>query len=321
MKLSPLNLAWTAFVGNIIVILQGAFVRATGSGAGCGRHWPTCNGEIIPLGHSLETTIEFSHRLLSTVILLLGIWLFIVAFKKRREKQGFFVFATAALGFLIVEALLGGATVLLELTGENTSIARGVMVASHLVNSLLLVGTLALTVVYAREQNPWPLGLKKQGTLTTVLLLGLVGMLFLMFSGGIAAMGNTMFPASSLQEGIAADFSPDSHPFIRLRILHPLIAIVVGVYLLLSLGLSWWLKPVQAARGVAKALLSIYLLQVLIGVVNLAFLAPIVLQILHLAVAVVAFALLTTLGAYLLGDPNPKQTLATLPAQPQGGPV
>ena len=321
MKFSTLNLAWAALIGNVIVILQGAFVRATGSGAGCGRHWPTCNGEIIPLGYGLKTGIEFSHRLLSVVVLSLGIWLFVVAFRKRKEKQGFFVFATASLGLLFVEAFLGGATVLLGLTDENTSIARGIMVASHLVNSLLLVGALALTVVYAHQRNPWPLKIQKQGALTTVLLIGLVSMLFLMFSGGIAAMGNTMFPASSLQEGIVADFAPESHPFIRLRILHPLIAILVGIYLLLSLGLSWWLKPVSGARAIARALITTYLLQVLIGIVNLTFLAPVVLQILHLAVAVMAFALLTTLSAYLLGSPNKQEEVAmNLQAQPQSLP-
>ncbi len=319
MKFSHLNLAWAALIGNIVVILQGAIVRATGSGAGCGRHWPTCNGEIIPLGYSLKTTIEFSHRLLSTVVLLLGIWLFVVAFRKRKEKQGFFVFATASLVLLFIEAFLGAVTVLFGLTDENISIARGIMVASHLVNSLLLVGALTLTVVYAYPKNPWPFRLQRQGALTTVLLIGLVSMLFLMFSGGIAAMGNTMFPASSLQEGIAADFAPDSHPFIRLRILHPLIAIVVGVYLLLSLGLSWWLKPVLEARVIAKALLTTYLLQVLIGFINMVSLAPIILQILHLATAIVAFALLTTLSAYLLGSPNAQEKASvTLQAQSQG---
>lgn len=310
MKLTPLNIAWTALVGNFIVILQGAIVRATGSGAGCGRHWPTCNGEIIPWGHSLETAIEFSHRLLSGAVLLLGIGLFIIAFKKRREKQGFFIWATIALFFLFSEALLGAVTVLFGLTAENTSIARGIMVASHLVNSFLLIGALTLTVVYAREKCPWPLKLQKQGLLASVLLIGIVSMLFLMFSGGIAAMGNTMFPVDTLQEGLVADFSPESHPFIRLRILHPLIAIIVGVYLLLSLGFSWWLKPVGEARGVARALLGTYLLQVLVGTINITLLAPIVLQILHLTLAAIAFALLITLSAYTLGTPKTEPAIA-----------
>ena len=258
-QLSQQSLAWACLVGNAVVILQGAFVRATGAGAGCGSHWPTCNGTIVPLNPSVETLIEFSHRLLSLAVLLLGAWLLKRAFSVRKEQRGFFVFALASFIFLIFEALLGAATVLFGLTGETISTARGIMVAAHLVNSLLLMGALTLSVVYARGNVPWPLHIRRQGAVSIVLLVGLVGMLFLMFSGGIAAMGNTMFPSDSLSEGLAADFDSTSHPLIRLRILHPLIAITVGIYLFLSLGLSRWLKPVPEARRLTKALFTVYL--------------------------------------------------------------
>jgi heme A synthase len=288
----------------MLVIAQGAVVRATGSGAGCGSHWPTCNGEIIPLAHGTETLIEFSHRLLSLAVLALGAWLLVRAWRLRRERPGLFTFAGAAFAFLVIEALLGAATVLLGLTGENATVGRGIMVASHLVNSLLLVGTLAATAAYSGKRPPaWPLGLPRQGVLAAVLAFGLVGMLVLMFSGGIAAMGNTIFPAESLREGLAADFDPSSHLLVRLRILHPLIAITVGIYLFLSLGLGWWLKPVPRAKRLAQSLFGVYLAQLVIGTINLAFLAPIVLQVLHLSVAVLAFALLSALTVTALGYP------------------
>ncbi len=288
----------------MLVIAQGAVVRATGSGAGCGSHWPTCNGEIIPLAHGTETLIEFSHRLLSLAVLLLGVWLLVRAWRWRRERPGFFAFAAAAFGFLVIEALLGAATVLLGLTGDNATVGRGIMVASHLVNSLLLIGTLAATVVYSSKRPPaWPLGIARQGVLAAVLAFGLVGMLVLMFSGGIAAMGNTIFPAESLREGLAADFDPSSHLLVRLRILHPLIAITVGIYLFVSLGLGWWLKPVPQAKRLAQSLFGVYLAQLVIGTINLAFLAPIFLQVLHLSVAVLSFALLSALTVTALGYP------------------
>lgn len=302
--LSTAALAWITLFGNGLVILQGAIVRATGSGAGCGSYWPTCNGAIVPLDAGLETTIEFSHRLLSLAVLVLGAWLLRRAIRLRRENPGLFAFAVAAFGFLIIEALLGAATVLFGLTGENVSVGRGIMVASHLVNSLLLIGTLTGSVLYARDARPaWPLGLRRQGTLSAVLIAGLVGMLILMFSGGIAAMGNTMFPSASLAEGIVADFDPNAHPLVRLRILHPLIAITVGVYLLISLGLGWWMKPVPQARRLAQALLVVYLVQMVVGTVNLALLAPVALQVLHLSLAVLSFALLAAVATALLGHP------------------
>lgn len=306
-------LAWVTLAGNVLVILQGAVVRVTGSGAGCGSHWPTCNGQIVPLAPTAHTAIEFGHRLLSLGVLLLGAWLLRRAFRLRRENPGLFVFAAAGFGFLIVEALLGAATVLFGLTGDNATTARGVMVASHLVNSVLLVGTLAAAVLYATGRARWPLRPGSQGVLATTLGVGLVGMLVLTFSGGIAAMGNTMFPSESLAQGIAADFDPSSHPLVRLRILHPLIAISVGIYLFISLGFAWWLKPAPEARPLARALVGTYLIQLVIGTANLAFLAPIPLQLLHLGVAVAAFTLLSALGVVLLGNP--------LPARGRSGPA
>lgn len=295
-------LAWAALIGNVIVILQGAIVRGTGSGAGCGSHWPTCNGSVVPLDPSLETLIEFSHRLLSGGVLVLGIVLLLRTLGTRRENPGLAVFAGLSFGFLVFEALIGGATVLLGMTGENTSVARGVWVASHLVNSMLLVGMLAGTVVYARRERPaYPLRLGAQASLTAVTVLGLGLMLVLMFTGGIAAMGNTMFPSESLSAGLRADFDSSSHLLIRLRILHPLIAIGVGTYLFVSLGMAWWLKSVPLARRTSQALLVVYVVQLVIGVANLTLLAPLALQVVHLAVAVAAYALLSATTIQLLG--------------------
>ena len=290
-------------LANVVVILQGAVVRATGSGAGCGSHWPTCNGQVIPLAPTLETGIEFSHRLMSLVVLVLGVWLLRRGLAARRDRPGLAVFASVAFGFLVIEALIGAATVLLGLTGDDTSVARGVWVASHLVNSLLLIGALSAAVVYARASGApaYPLRLGRQTSLAVVLGAGIIAMLVLMFTGGIAAMGNTIFPSESLAQGLRADFDPNSHILIRLRILHPLIAIAVGTYLFVGLGLSWYLKPVASARRQAQLLLGVYIVQLVIGTANLAFLAPIALQVLHLAVAVAAFALLSSLAVSLLG--------------------
>jgi len=239
---------------------------------------------------------------LALTVLALGVWLLVRAIRTRKESAGFSTFAYAAFYFLIMEALLGAVTVVFGLTGDNQSLARGVLVAVHLVNSLLLIGTLTGMVVFSRPRPPaWPLRLGRQGALATVLGLGLVGMLVLIFSGGIAAMGNTMFPSTSLQQGFAADFNPASHTLIRLRILHPLIAITVGTYLFVGLGLSWWLKPTPSARRTAQVLLGVYVAQLAVGTANLAFLAPMALQLLHLTMAVLAFSLLTTLSLEMLG--------------------
>ena len=301
---STVKLAWLTLGVNLLIILQGAVVRATGSGAGCGSHWPLCNGEVVPLAPTTETLVEYSHRLLSLSALVLGGWLLSRAFRARQDSPALFGAAAASFVFLIFEALLGAATVLLGLTGDNATLGRGVLVATHLVNSVLLVGALTLTLVYARKGAPRALSLRGQSLVGITLSVGLVGMLLLIFTGGIAAMGNTMFPSDSLAAGFRADFDPASHLLIRLRVLHPLIAISVGLYLFLSLGLSWWLKPVAEARHIARILFGVYVAQLLVGTLNLAFLGPIGLQLLHLLMAVSAFALLSALTAYTLGLPR-----------------
>lgn len=311
-KISSTHLAWTALIANVVVILQGAFVRASGSGAGCGRHWPMCNGEVVPLGHGIETLIEFSHRSLSLMVLILGAWLLWTGIRRRKTQRGFFIFSLTSFIFLLIEALLGAGTVLLGLTGENISMARGIMVASHLVNSMLLMGALALTVVFSRPERTFKPHLRQDAALSLVLLLGLGSMLLLMFSGGIAAMGNTMFPPESLGQGLADDFAADAHPLVRLRILHPIIGITVGIYLFMSLGLGWWMKPLQSAKRVAQILLSVYVIQTLVGFINLGFLAPIVLQLLHLALAVAAFSLLSAYCGLALCTPLSAADKATL---------
>lgn len=310
-KLSTVRLAWLTLGVNLLIILQGAVVRATGSGAGCGSHWPLCNGEVVPLAPTTETLIEYSHRLLSLGALVLGGWLLSRAFRSRRSSPTLFGAASASFIFLVLEALLGAVTVLLGLTGDNATLGRGIIVAAHLVNSVLLVGALTLTLIYARRGAPGAPKLRGQNLVGITLSVGLVGMLLLIFTGGIAAMGNTIFPSESLAAGLRADFDPASHLLIRLRVLHPLIAISVGLYLFLSLGLSWWLKPVVEARHIARVLFGVYVVQLMVGALNLAFLGPIGLQLLHLLLAVLSFGLLSALTAYTLGSPR---TAAVRPA-------
>lgn len=305
-------LAWTTLSINVIVILQGAVVRATGSGAGCGRDWPRCQGEILPLDHGLATWIEFSHRALSGVALLMGIWLLVSAVRLRRDLPGFLPFAAASAIFLLFEALIGAGTVLTGLTGDNVSVARGLLVAFHLLNSLLLVGALALTTIHAYPNRTWPPVWPSQAGLKIIIGASLLGMMVVMFTGGIAAMGNTMFPPESLQEGLSEDLSAQSHPLIRLRILHPFLAIAVGVFLWISHALTGWLKPTQQTRRFRNLLLAVYAVQLLVGTVNLAMLGPIPLQLLHLALAVAAFGLWAVVGWLTLISPRTDSVLPSV---------
>jgi heme A synthase len=281
----------TAILGvNIGVILWGAFVRATGSGAGCGSHWPLCNGEIIPRSESLETLIEFIHRGTSGIALLGVVVLTVWAWRTYSTNTAVRFGASLSLVFIITEAIVGAGLVLFELVDENDSVARAITIAIHLLNTFLLLAFLALTAWWASGRNP-P-SLRANNLEMWLLILGILGMLLLGMSGSLAALGDTLFPASSLREGIQQDFSPTAHSLIRLRVLHPTIAIAVSSYLVI---LSSWLNNRrfhQETRVIGRILQTFIFVQFLAGFMNLFLLAPVWMQIIHLFLADVVWVAL-----------------------------
>ena len=104
---------------NLAVILWGAYVRASGSGAGCGAHWPLCNGEVIPRAPSIATLVEYSHRLTSGLALLgvvaLMVWTWRVWGRGHPARRG----ALLSLIFILTEAAVGAGLVLFELVADN----------------------------------------------------------------------------------------------------------------------------------------------------------------------------------------------------------
>ncbi len=274
--------AWLVYAVAVAVILWGAYVRATGSGAGCGSHWPLCNGEIIPRAPELETLIEFTHRLTSGLAFLLVCWLTFRVFRSTERAHRARPAALAALFFMVTEALVGAGLVLFGLVGDDASLARAWVMAFHLVNTFLLLAALALTAWWLSRPaapviRPWLRPALIGLVMLSVLLL--VGM-----SGAVAALGDTLFPAVSLAHGLAQDFHPESHFLIRLRIYHPALALLSVPVILLGLQ---QLGPTSSRLARAWSRLAVALLagQILIGLVNLWLLAPVALQMVHLLAA------------------------------------
>jgi heme A synthase len=186
--------AWGVLAFNLAVIMFGAYVRASSSGAGCGAHWPLCNGEIIPRAPRIETLIEFTHR------------------------------TTSGLAFLLVTGLLFFAW------------------------------------------RAYPKGHQVR-----------IGAAFSM-----TALGDTLFPSLSLSDALMQDFSPTAHFLIRLRVLHPTIAMAVGTYLILIASLTNLRIRKPSNHLFSRALTVLVVLQILAGVINVTLLAPIWMQIIHL---------------------------------------
>lgn len=291
---------------NLAVILWGALVRASGSGAGCGNHWPLCNGEFVPRAPAVATLIEFGHRLSSGFALLLVVGLVLTA-RGLPRRAPFRRAAWATLGLMLSEALLGAGLVLLEHVADDPSLARGWWMAGHLVNTFLLVGGLALTVWFAgvagepgapaeagegrpdgRVQPAPPIAL-------TALVLG--GVLLLGVSGAITALGDTLFPVTSLEQGRALTFAPEAHLFVRLRIWHPLIALALGGLLVPATRSLVRASRDPVAPRLRVALVAIYAAQLGVGLSDVHWLAPVSIQLVHLLLADLIWILLVWLVA------------------------
>jgi heme A synthase len=298
---------WAILAYNILVILWGALVRAVHAGDGCGQHWPLCHGALIPKHPEFDTYVELIHRVTSGVAALLVLWLAIWAWRAFPKGHLARVGALGALALMVSESLLGAGLVLFALTGSNSSSARALVVALHLVNTFLLLGALTLTAWWA--QGGGALRLRGQGRVAYLLGFGLLGMLLLGSSGALTALADTLFPAQSLAQGLAQKLAPDAHFLVRLRILHPIIAFCMGLYLLASSEIIVRLRPGRLTRRLAQVLIVLFVAQGLAGALNVLLLVPLVIQLLHLLFADLVWITLVLLSAAALAQPLPARSI------------
>ncbi len=272
-----IRFAWAVLAWNLLVVLWGAFVRASGSGAGCGNHWPLCNGQVVPSAPALATIIEFTHRVMSGGALVLVAALY--AWAVRQFPRGHVVRLTSALSivFIIAEALLGAGLVLFRYVAGNESAGRAIYLSAHLVNTQLLLAVLAMTAFLAAPGTPELTG-RRSARLLAILPVALA----VSVTGAVAALGDTLYPASSLASGIAQEFSASAHALLRLRILHPAIAILGGAYIIFAalIGTRQWRD-----RRFAFAAAGFVVAQLCAGALNIVMLAPVWMQIVHLLLA------------------------------------
>jgi heme A synthase len=268
--------AWIVLAYNLPVILWGAFVRISFSGDGCGSHWPTCNGQFVPQKMAVPMTIEFTHRLMTGIdtvaMIILVIWAFL-AFPKNHAVRRYSVFSFI---FLVIEALLGAGLVLFRLVAHDQSAGRVWYLSAHLTNTLLLLATLTATAWLAHSQTADLRLLDAPRRLFIALGVAVA----VSITGAITALGDTLFPASSLAAGVQQDFVSTSALLLRLRIVHPLVAVSGAAYVL-------WIASsyLQSARSKAVSVIAIVGVQLMAGMLNLGLLAPLPLQLIHLLIA------------------------------------
>ena len=278
--------AWLVLAWNIVVILWGVFLRASKSGDGCGQHWLTCEGEVIPSAPALKTVIEFSHRITSSLdgllLIALLVWAFVI-WKRRRSDSTKKVLKMAAgsFVFVVIEGLLGAGLVLTGNTAETLTPERPFWMAGHLVNTLILLTFLTLTARYASGGKP--LNFYVERKYLAAIVIGFAAILLVGITGSIAALSHMIFPSGTIAEGIEKDFSPTSNILLRLRLLHPITAILTSVFLIFLTG--WLTKESGKERLVVRwsnVLSIMVLVQIAFGSLTLLTLAPIAMQLGHL---------------------------------------
>jgi cytochrome c oxidase assembly protein subunit 15 len=298
-KMRPFaRFAWALLVYDIGTTAWGAYVRATGSGAGCGRHWPLCNGEVVPRAARIETAIELSHRVSSGVALGLTAGLFVWSLRAYPRGHTVRRGAGAAAAFMGAEALIGAALVLFELVARDASAKRALSVSLHLVNTFFLIASTALTAWWA--SGGAPVRIRGRGAVAWTAGLPLVAMLFVGSSGAVTALGDTLFPSASVAAGLAQDFAPNAHLFVRVRALHPLFAVLAAALVVTTAGITRTLRPTRPVRVLTSLATALVVTQVAAGLLDIVTLAPVWLQLVHLVLAdAVWLALVLTAAAAL----------------------
>jgi cytochrome c oxidase assembly protein subunit 15 len=289
--------AWATLCCNVAVVLWGAYVRASGSGAGCGNKWPSCNGEVLGMSARSQTIIEFTHRMTSGIVLLMVASLVAWCWRVTSRRDWARYSAILAAVFLANEALLGAALVLLDHVAQDRSGGRVLFLCLHFGNTLLLLATLSLTAAWLSEGGG-SFSLVRNPLEIVSIGAGLLAVMLIGITGAVAALGDTLFPATSLRSSLMQDFTPAAPALLHFRLLHPAVALIAGAYAVWVIGKT----STRSARlgPSAMSLIIVFMAQVGLGLLNVLLLTPVWLQILHLFVADVFWILLVLASADLI---------------------
>ena len=282
-----LALAYTLFI-----VLFGAVVRITGSGAGCGQHWPTCQGESLHLPRAVEEWIEYGHRITAGLGLLAVIGLTVGTFLKRERGDVARFWAMTTLVAFIVESLLGAVLVKFGLVDKDDSIARAVVMAIHLVNTSVFTAGMLLCALATRSSAR--VRFRFERTEKTFFVAGVLLLVVVSAAGAVTALGDTLYPMEEGQAAIEvarAAGSPTAHFLERVRGFHPLFAVAVAIFLVSATA------RLGRTNGARSRVLILLFTQVLAGVVNVWLSAPPWMQVVHLALANLLWLAWIALGA------------------------
>jgi heme A synthase len=305
--------AWVTLGCNVAVVLWGAYVRATGSGAGCGNKWPLCGGDLVGTSARAQTLIEFTHRVTSGIVLIMVAALLVWCWRVTSRRDWARYSAIVAAVFLANEALLGAALVLLDHVAQDKSAGRVLFLCLHFGNTLLLLGTLALTAAWLSNGSSTFALIRKRREVIAI-ATGLLATMLIGITGAVAALADTLFPATSLRSSLMQDVSPGAPALLHYRLLHPVVAVIAAGYIF------WVIAKTARQRGAHSKLVSSLVVLLLsaqlgLGILNVLLLTPVWLQIVHLLVGDLFWIALVLASAELLlvnaGPNRPEATIVS----------
>jgi heme A synthase len=292
--LSSARFAQAVLGYNLFVLLFGAVVRVTDSGAGCGEHWPTCHGELVHIPRTGSTAIEFTHRVTSGLALVAVVALYFVTLRRTALGHPARRLALGAVAFIVLEALIGAGLVLFGLVEKNASVARAVTMPAHLVVTFAFTAILTVLAVW---RDPPPAATWKRHV-PGLLLACAIGLVIVSAMGAVTALGDTVFPPETraLGERLAEDHGSGVHFLKRLRVVHPVLAVLVGALVVQAARRLAATSPSQRTKTAARAVVVLTLSQLALGLLNVFLSAPGWLQIAHLALALALWVAFVVLG-------------------------
>ncbi|HET9464336.1 MAG TPA: heme o synthase [Gemmatimonadales bacterium] len=315
------RLAWTGAGLAFGLIVLGGVVRITGSGMGCGDHWPRCNGEWFP-PLDLPTLIEIGHRWAAALVSILVFAIAAVAWTRHRGNRRLRNPATLVLVLLVAQVLLGAVTVKLALPPW--------VVITHLANAMFLLAAIIVTAL--RAGAPATTGMAAQGALPDsraerapaphpghplvlgTAVLGLVVILFgaqvANFHAGLLCLGFPLCSGAVLPPASALAFLPWAHRALAFGFL--------GLVVVLAIRLSRRSDPAsRSLRRSVAVVVALTVLQVGIAAAMVLELLPPTLRAMHLLVGTLVWAALVVLVFHSTRTPAvPVDSLETAPARP-----
>lgn len=291
--------AWAVLLFNLAVIAWGAFVRQSGSGDGCGSHWPDCNGVVVPWGAQTKTLIEFSHRASSGLALLAVVGLFVWAMRLFEKGSPVRKSSFGAVFFTMVSAVIGWALVKYGLVAKDDSMARAIVLSIHLVNTFFILACLTLTAHWGSGASRW--NWRGQGASAWLLGCCLVLVVFAGVSGAVTSLGDTLFPAKNSAQVIWDSLTPTAHFLLRLRLWHPFIAMGTGMFLLFTCAAVGDMRPDKRLTPSLRWVGGLVTAQLALGLLAVVLKAPTPIAIAHLLLADLVWIALVVSTAKALG--------------------